>query len=64
MNDAHRKFCENPTCYLHVDWIAGHNWAELPDGRIYGRATRDGRHYCDACLKSLNDPVTYPFERK
>jgi len=49
-------FCANPDCELHVragaEGVMGWgNWAELPDGRIVGRALYVGLFLCDRCRR-------------
>jgi len=53
-------FCDNPRCYLHVTLIPGHNWAELPDGRLFSRGVHNGKNLCDVCRTDETNPVIYP----
>ena len=56
--EAHgHYFCDNEACDLHVTHVDGCNWAELADGRWYGRARAGNYVYCDACLKDPLKPV-------
>lgn len=50
-------FCDNEQCALHVPHIPGHNWAQLPDGRMFSRARTGEKVYCDVCHADPCAPV-------
>ena len=63
MIESADTFCANPKCALHVssndpNAVGEGDWAQLPNGFMFGRALIDEHYYCHACADDSHNPPT------